>query len=757
MTFRGDEDPRPGEVLPREKGVTAKGTPGSASRRDGAMPSVETAIGCPINETLVLVLGSGAPMEGGQPLLLNGDPALPGRAPVISWPLVDAKGRASHGFVALVFTGPLKGARLNAVTFRGQQGRSATYRLLPDLMRPAALAGALGELAGPGLPAVVDAIVGMLGQGPMSRRKIAAMIAFVEASARADGFIEIIGAFEDGDVYLQGWSHEMSAGVSRVLIGGSTPQIAECTTGAFDRQDLNNKGKGFAAVLVAPEPIDPFGMQRVYLRSRDGWRYVDVYEQRLLASPRETPGYARAILPKLRGSAEVIGRLRDAAYRYEGLDTVSTLALPVRMAIDHALRIEQGGLLISGWLLDPDHRIGSIKLRRRQASVDLEPVWTRLDRPDVTRAFDGKVPFLSQLDPDRHGHGFVAFVPDFDPDGSAPVYIEFAFPHAPPAYLPVAPKRVSYREAVTRQLKSVNARSTSVSELVDRHLIPLVASAATKPAGVEGVEHVGVTLAGGADTSLVIGLDSQTREVGPLIAVLALDPQIRAVPIVLAGPEQAIAELRGEMRRLAEFYGLSIDLVGVGAFSDVFDALIVGASVATTERVVLFSADLVPADRGWLGRLRAAHEAHDGAGIVSPTLIYEDDSIRWAGYRLAGDEGGLEENYVGYPVATLDAAGPAATPAANLECCILSKLAIAALGEAGHGYLGNREKGLDLALRLSKAGQQAWWLPDVRVLGAEAPSEGGNAWEAHARSIDRAVFSARWAETIDAMARSEAA
>lgn len=757
MMYRGDEEPGTREPLPKEPGIAAKGAPRPSSRREGAaQPVVETAIACPINETLILILGSGVPMNGPQPLLLNGDPALPGKAPVVSWPLVDAKGRASHGFVALVFTGPLKGERLNAVTFRGQ-GRSVTYRLLPDLMRPAALAGALGDLAGPGMPAVVDAIIGMLSAGPMSRRKLAAMTAFIEAGAKADGFIEIIGAFEDGDVYLQGWSQEMSAGVSRVLIGGATPQIAECTAAAFDRQDLNNNGKGFAALLVAPEPIDPFGMQRVYVRSRDGWRYADVYEQRLLASPRDTPGYARAILPKLRGSAEVIGRLREAAYRYEGLDTVSALALPVRMAIDHALRIEQGGLLISGWLLDPDHRVEAIKLRRRQASVDLKPIWSRIDRPDVTRAFDGKAPFLSQLDPDRHSHGFVAFIPDFDPDGSAPIYIEFAIPHAPPAYLPVVPKRVSYREAVTRQLKSISARATSVSELVERHLIPLVASAATKPAGVEGVEHVGTLVSGGADTTLVIGLDDQTTDITTLVALLALDPQIRVAPIILAGPEQAIGELRGEIRRLAEFYGLSIDLVAVSAFSDVFDALIVGANVAKTDRVVLFSAALVPAERGWLGRLRSAHQEHDASVIISPALIYEDDSIRWAGYRLSGEEGGLSENYVGYPAATLDSIGPSATPAANLECCILSKAAIAALGQDGHGYLGNREKGLDLALRLARAGLKAWWLPGVRVLGAEAPQDGINAWEVHARSVDRAVFTARWAETIHAMVHSEAA
>ncbi|BCP53280.1 hypothetical protein K32_18970 [Kaistia sp. 32K] len=721
----------------------------------GPTPAVENLIACPINEAFVLVLGAGVPMSGAQAVMLNGDPTLPGKAPVVSWPLADPKGRGSHGFVALVFAGPLKGERLNTLAFRAQ-GRAASYRVSPDLMRPATLAAALIELAGAHLPAVIDAIVAMLSQGPMSRRKLTAMTTFVEASAKADGFIEIIGAFEEGDVYLQGWSSDVRAGVSRVLIAGSTAQIAECTGAAFDRQDLASTGKGFAAVLVAPEPIDPFGMQRVYFRGRDGWRYSDVYEQRLLASPRDTPGYARAILPKVRGSAEVVGRLRDAAYRYEGLDTVSGLALPVRMAIDHAFRVEQGGLLVGGWLLDPDHRVESVKLRRRQVTIELRETWSRIERPDVSSAFDGKAPFPARFDQNQHGHGFAVFIPDFDADGGAPVYIELTIPHCPPAYLPVVPKRVSYREAVSRQLKSISARAAAMPEIVERHLIPLVASAATKAPAAERIEHVGTNAPAG-DTTLVIGLDEQTADVASLVALLALDAEVRAAPIVLAGPDRVIATLRGEMRRLAEFYGLSIQMVAVAGCNDVYDALIVGSGAAKTDRVVLFSGSLVPAGRGWFGRLCAAHRETDATAIISPALLYEDDSIRWAGYRLGGEDGGLAENYVGYPVATLATIAPAATPVANLECCIVAKAAIASLGQGGHGYLGNRAKGLDLALRLSKTGLKAYWLPAVRLLGAEAPVDRLNAWEAHARNIDRAVLDARWSDTIAAMTQAVAA
>ncbi|WP_018184579.1 hypothetical protein [Kaistia granuli] len=739
-----------------DKGAKPGHGPGQPPRQDGgSSPAVESLIACPINEAFILVLGAGAPMSGAQAVMLNGDPTLPGKAPVVSWPLADPKGRASHGFVALVFAGPLKGERLSALAFRAQ-GRAASYRVAPDLMRPAALAAALVELTGANLPAVIDAIVAMLSQGPMSRRKLAAMTTFVEASAKADGFIEIIGAFEDGDVYLQGWSSDVRAGVSRVLIAGATAQIAECTGAAFDRQDLNSHGKGFAAVLVAPEPIDPFGMQRVYFRGRDGWRYSDVYEQRLLASPRDTPGYARAILPKIRGSAEVVGRLRDAAYRYEGLDTVSGLALPVRMAMDHALRIEQGGLLIGGWFLDPDHRVESIKLRRRQVSIELKDIWSRIDRPDVSAAFDGKAPFTARFDQGQHGHGFAAFIPDFDPDGSAPVYVELTIPQMPPAYLPVVPKRVSYREAVGRQLRSISARAASMSEIVERHLIPLVASTSTKAPTADRMEHVGAGSPTG-DTTLVIGLDEHTTDVASLVALLALDAEVRAVPVVLAGPDHVIASLRGELRRLAEFYGLSLHLVAVAGCNDVFDALIVGAGAARSDRVVLFSGSLVPAGRGWLGRLCQAHREMDSSVIISPALLYEDDSIRWAGYRLGGEEGGLAENYVGYPAATLDTVAPAVTPVANLECCIVAKPVIASLGQGCHGYLGNRAKGLDLALRLSTTGHRAYWLPGVRLLGSENPGDRLNAWEAHARSVDHAVFSARWSETISSMARAAAA
>jgi hypothetical protein len=730
--------------------------PKAPSRTDGnpAPASAESLIACPINESFTLVLGAGIPMSGAQAVMLNGDPALPGKAPVVSWPLAEPKGRGSHGFVALVFAGPLKGERLNVLAFRAQ-GRAASYRVAPEILRPAALAATLASLAGAHLPAVIDAIVAMLSQGPMSRRKLAAMTTFVEASAKPDGFIEIIGAFEDGDVYVQGWSSDVRAGVSRILIAGATSQIAECTGAAFDRQDLNSKGMGFAALLVAPEPIDPFGMQRIYFRGRDGWRYSDVYEQRLLAPPRDTPGFARAMLPKIRASAEVVGRLRGAAYRYEGLDTVSGLALPVRMAIDHALRVEQGGLLLSGWFLDPDHRVEGIKLRRRQVAIELSESWSRVDRPDVSAAFDGQPPFAQRFDQAHHAHGFTVFVPDFDTDGSAPIYVELAIPHAPPAYLPVVPKRASYREAVARQLRSISARAAAASDIVERHLTPLVSAAETRAASLERLEHIGAGTATG-DTTLVIGIDEHAVDAEALLALLALDPEIRLSPVTLAGPEAIIAGIRGEARRLAEFYDLSLDLVSVGACNDVFDALTVGAGAARTDRVVLLSGLLVPEGKGWFGQLCAAHRETDSTVIISPALLYEDDSIRWAGYRFGDDAGGLSENYVGYPAATLDDVGPDLTPIANLECCVLSKSAIAPLVQGGQGYLGNRAKGMDLALRLAKVGTRAYWLPAVRMLGAEGQAD-RDAWDVHARSIDRVIFRKRWSETIATMARAVAA
>ncbi|MBB5753225.1 hypothetical protein [Prosthecomicrobium pneumaticum] len=698
----------------------------------------ETALAAPVDDQLVLVAGLGEEMSGALTALLNGDPAMPAKATVTSWPLARPQPGATHAFVAALQVAPLKRGRLASLLLR-HHGRAVRYTLARRTVGAGALLAALSEIAEPPRHTVADRIVETLLPGPLSRRKLAAVAALVEAGARHDGYVEIVGGFEEGDIFLQGWSAHFGPGTTRVLLAGARTQIAQAAVATFHRDDLSGRAQGFAATLVSPEPIDAAALTRVFFRNREGWHSAEVYDRRILSGPRETPTHARAILARTRGPADVLAKLRAAAHRYDGTDTVSSLPIPVRLGLDHATRVEGGGVLIAGWLLDPDRRVTAVTLRRPRGECRLDADWTRLDRPDVVRAFEGKPPFGPGLEGGRHRHGFIAFAPAFDPDGTSPLHIELSFDLGPPAFLPVIAKRGSYREATLRQLRTIDPREGTFRRVVERQLVPLVEQAALPPVKTLSVEPIGHATAEGGVT-LVIGLDEEATEVAPLLTLLALDPETRGRPIVIAAPVDLTDALGAELARLARFWRLSLRLVATDG-GDAIDALIAGAAAAETETVLLLSGALVPGERGWLGQLVAAQA--EAGGIVSPTFLYEDDSIRWAGPVF--EDGVLVDRRAGYPAAALAHAAPASVAAANLECALLPRSTALSLEGRARAFLGRERKALDLALALAADGVPALWLPTVRLLSPEIET-GGGTLRAHARRIDEIVFAARQAD-----------
>src|SRR4030095_13669264 len=119
------------------------------------------------------------------------------------------------------------------------------------------------------------------------------------------------------------------------------------------------------------------------------------------------------------------------------------------------------------------------------------------------------------------------------------------------------------------------------------------------------------------------------------LALLALDEETRRAPIVIAGATEIIDRIGVQVRRLAGFSGLRLRLVSASGSEDLYDALEVGARAISTESVLFLAASLLPRSPGWFNKLIAAYDARKEC-VLSPTLAYEDDSIRWAGTWVAG-------------------------------------------------------------------------------------------------------------------------
>ncbi|HHV69757.1 MAG TPA: hypothetical protein GXX48_19290, partial [Ochrobactrum intermedium] len=424
-------------------------------------------------------------------------------------------------------------------------------------------------------------------------------------------------------------------------------------------------------------------------------------------------------------------------------------------------RVEGSGMLVSGWLLDPDSHVESVKLRRHRGEIQIDTSWTRIDRPDVTREFDNQPPFNAGLDPSRHAHGFVAFAPELAGDSTSPFYLELSISDGRRAFFPLTPTRVTSREAIVRQIRATDPNAWALRHIVDQQLVPLLRGVSRPAPEVFGVVDLG-PFEDATGPAIIIGIDERVEEIEALLALLALDPETRIAPIVIAAASEIIDRIGVQIRRLADFYRLRIRLVSATGSEDLYDALEVGARTVTTDQVIFLAGSLLPRRAGWLNKLVSAYEAHKDC-VLSPTLAYEDDSIRWAGTWVAGPPSGMSADralisrYAGYPIDAVSGMSLTEVATATFECCILPREALFSVGGFTRGYLGTHEKGLDLGLKLKQSGLRSYWLPSAQMLGADDTSVTDRASTiALIERIDRQVFDARWSSILAGRRKAQA-
>ena len=267
-------------MLRDEKNVLPIKT-GKAPERLPVVMQGEMVVGCPIDDTLVLVLGIGSLTSEQATVFLNGDPAMSVKVTLVSWPLKDASPAGTHGFVAIVPTNILRRGALKTIMFQ-HKANVTRYAFASRAASTGELIAMITDLAGSNLPSVIDGLVEGLISGPIGRKKLSAITVLLQAGARSDGCIELIGGSDEGEIFVQGWAQDLTPSVTRLLISGRSPSLAECAISVFARPDLNEQSSGFAGLLLANEIVEPNDIERLLFRGRRGWRFTEVYDRRLI-------------------------------------------------------------------------------------------------------------------------------------------------------------------------------------------------------------------------------------------------------------------------------------------------------------------------------------------------------------------------------------------------------------------------------------------------------------------------------------------
>ncbi|WP_246504723.1 hypothetical protein [Microvirga antarctica] len=704
----------------------------------------ESVLATPIGEDLVLVCGVAAAMSGQAPALLNGDPSMAMTATVATWARAGAPAEQSVGFVAVV---PLKIAgrlRLRSIVLRSQ-GQPARYTLIKRAVPFALLMRIVSAESGDRFAAVADVMAQALMAESPSADRLAAAMALLAATARNDGYVEVMGPLDAGEAYLQGWSNTLPVDLSRVLVAHNGHHIADLTAAAVMREDLGGSGQGFVGLLANPAmALDLERLERLYFRTADGWRTLEIYQRRVLLPPTDVPAHIRDVVKRASAGPDTLQVLRRAGQRFDGRDTVSILDQPIRLGMDLVVEVPGGGILVTGWMLDPDRLVESIVLRAGSESAPVNTSWTRLPRPDVTAAFQHDDLFAGSIDPARHDHGFLAFVPGLSSASDAAVYFELALETQGLAFYPLKPVRALSRRALERLVSSLDPRMAGGVKAIERHIGPMMQALDHPAPRVVEIRDFGFNDTA-ASTVVIVGAGLDIEEVTVTLALLALDPDVGATPIAVCVPVAVLGDIAAEVQRVAAFYGLGVRLIAAEGVQDACDAFEAAIGGTKAETLVLLSAGVLPRQTGWLTRLQRAYHARGGKVLVSPTIVFEDDSIRFAGTWLDDSERLLVDRFIGYPRDVVRGAEATEVIAGTTACCIVARSALASTGGFSRSYLGVAEKGRDLCLKLKLAGIPSLWLPEVEMVAADEEAGAmGVPWRRLADRIDRWSFNRRW-------------
>jgi hypothetical protein len=672
-----------------------------------------------------------------------------GRFRAATWPSRDGAGH--QDFLALVEAPMLGEADEGAlVRLRSSGARAPSIACLPRPSHEAhtfarEVAARLGPHAHEAAHFLIDAYVAATGQVLPSVHAL--VTAMIEVAAGDGGVVEIAGLADDEHLYLQGWLSDGLSGVQRVIVCLGDA-IADCSAGfaAFDRADMPAPATGFVALCRMPV-AGGLAPRRIYVwRPGAGFERLSILPNVQRLRSDEVSPHLRAVLPTLRSDAQVERLLRAAARpRYTGADTVNLSDSPVRASVDLVIRIEEAGWYLTGWMLDPHKLVAAVTVRTADGFAErIDPWWVRVQRADVTAGFAEHPAFKGRVADDEHG--FTVFAPDEQVRPAAPAWLEFELADGQWAFMPLRVERSTVQAAARRVAESFDVHKPSAPAIVEHHLGPMMLRTLGRRLDAPPARILR-TWEPRPLGAIVVPVVEAGLRTAVLVSHLAREPVDAAILFVLAGPARGLAS---ELGRQLDFYGVEAGILAVDETVDAVVALAAGAREAEgAERLLFLSPRCHPITEGWATRLFTALGDGGVPRAVSPTLLYEDWSLRFSGLDEVRFLDGppyvdCHASRAGYPRGWASGAGRGPSLAGALECCALTASALDRAGGFSGGFVLPHLRGVDFFLRLREAGGEVEWLPDVELYALEDVAATSDYVQRTGELIDGWSFKARW-------------
>lgn len=567
---------------------------------------------------------------------------------------------------------------------------------------------------------------------------------FVAAVAEPDGFVEIVARPTTGGLFAQGWSMSLDPGAARLV---SVEDASEVHVATFVRDDILPPGRGFCLYGKALADDAPGALDALH-HERDGKLLrLDVVRGAQLHLDDAATRHVAAMLPRLGAPKETLGAFRRICRpRFAGVDTLSGTALPIAAALDSVLRAPDGALLVTGWLLDPLHRVERALLKSTgNHYARLDASWCPLARPDLVTGFGADPRFAGLLDPRDAMGGFITHVPAKPAAlDASELYLELVLDDGSCLFRPLSATAFECGERLPHLLGSLPQAEPEITRIVEDHLAPFLASvppvSPRPPRGAASQPFTLGKLGAVRDTVAVVPFRSWS-ELQPMLALLAGTPEADALELSLVTSRATAADTATRISEAFGFYGLSGRLVVVPEQDGAPVRLDVGAAASSAPWILAWAPAALPKAPGWLARLRAEAEGLPGGGLVSPALTYEDGSIAFGGERSDAAGGcGL----AGFGAARLPRGEPRAAPSGAASIALIDRASLVRAGGFAGRLFGETHAHVDLAARLRRHDAGTWCSGSVEFWALE--DHGPDPDSRLVRRIDEALLAAR-AET----------
>lgn len=719
-----------------------------------------------MDEGALLLVGTAdaALPEAGDIAPTGGEAA--GRLQAVSW--AEAQGPDSgkgHGFVALVTMDNVATLRPDQVEVVKDGAVVAVLAIRRLQLDQQVALKRLATIPGPAVGAVWDflstSLGAMAGAGERAQRMGVILAALLRDVSKADGFVELAGLADDGGLLFEGWSFRLGAGLRDVIVDADCLVRWQGAVGTFPRADLPPAAAAIVCYARGEGRFDAQKMQRVHYRTPEGFRHLTVVEKRWQLAPDKCIPHLREMMGRVSTDVEAMRKLKRACRpRFQGIETVSSFAAPVRASVDLAVTAADAGIFLSGWMLDPKRLIVRVVLRGTDGSYTrIDDQWGRVLRPDVVENHrqDATVaPVLSPAAANQR-HGFAVFVPRPNAGRAAVAYwLELVMEDESCAFLPFATVEGSQDGVTDRLLTCLNPADPAARAIVERHLAP-ISSAVLRHAGRRAEPGDAVRIGAprpGDDTprlSIVIPAPDGVDELDINLACLAGEPAAAMAELIVVTGDDQGGDPSGRLDHYARFYGFSGRLATMPGVIGRHQALEHGASLAQGEALLFLSPDVLPRGAGWLGALVRSFRLAERAGLVSPTLLYEDDSIRFAGLPMTEVAPDMPMpaspgRYAGYARRWVEGAAAAEVLAGTSECCLIPRRLFQRVGGFARDLASGPHQDVELGLRLRAAGRQCVWVPSVSLYAVDPaarstlPPHGAQI----ARMVDEWSFARTW-------------